>query len=91
MFSCSLRPPAVLTPSIVDEFNRSFRLVHALPCDVPLGDHGAQYDMQKRFAKVQTGGVNPFIDRTGCTLEADIEEAMFHAILAEQQRADPLK
>jgi metallo-beta-lactamase class B len=87
VIGCSLRPPAVLTPAIVDEFNRSFKLVRSLPCDVPLGDHPAQYNMQEKYAKVQRGGANPFIDRAGCTLEADIEEAMFKAILDEQGRA----
>ena len=91
VFGCSLRPPGVLTPAIVDEFKHSFALVHALPCDVPLGDHGAQYRMQEKFAKIRTKGPNPFIDRAGCTVEADIEQAMFRAILAEQQQASPLK
>jgi metallo-beta-lactamase class B len=87
MFGCSLRSPGVLTPDIVDEFTRSFKLVRALPCDVQLGDHGAQYNMQEKFAKMRSGGPNPFIDPAGCTVEADIEEAMFHAILDEQQKA----
>jgi metallo-beta-lactamase class B len=87
MFGCSLRSPGVLTPAIVDEFNRSFPLVRALPCDVPLGDHGAQYNMQEKFARAKSGGRNPFIDPETCTFEADIEEAMFRAILAEQQKA----
>ena len=30
---------------------------------------------------------NPFIDAANCTREADIEEALFHAILDEQQKA----
>jgi metallo-beta-lactamase class B len=84
MFGCSLRPPGVLTPAIVDEFNRSFKLVRALPCDVQLGDHGAQYNMQEKFAKLRNGGRNPFIEPASCMLEADIEEAMFHAILTGQ-------
>jgi metallo-beta-lactamase class B len=83
MINCSLRPPTTLTPAIVDEFNRSFKLVRSLPCDVELGDHPAQYNMQAKYAKLQQGGANPFIDRPGCTLEADIEEAMFKAIQAE--------
>jgi metallo-beta-lactamase class B len=87
MFGCSLRPPAVLTPALVDEFNRAFKTVRALPCDIQLGDHGAQYNMQEKYARFKDGVVNPFIDPTTCTLEADIEEAMFHAILAEQQQA----
>jgi metallo-beta-lactamase class B len=55
--------------------------------DVQLGDHGAQYNMQEKFAKLKEGAPNPFIDPASCTLEADVEEAMFHAILAEQQQA----
>src|SRR6266849_6376897 len=70
MFGCSLRPPAVLTPPIVDEFNRSFKLVRSLPCDVQLGDHPAQYNLTGKYAKLQKGGPNPFIDRASCTAEA---------------------
>jgi metallo-beta-lactamase class B len=89
MFGCSLRPPAVLTPAIVEEFNHAYKTVRALPCDVQLGDHGAQYNMQEKFAKLKEGGPNPFIDPASCTLEADVEEAMFHALQAEQQAARP--
>jgi len=87
VINCSLRPPAVLTPALVNEFNHSFKLVRSLPCDVQLGDHPAQYNMQEKHAKLQNGGLNPFIDAASCTLEADIEEAMFHAILDEQRKA----
>jgi metallo-beta-lactamase class B len=85
MFGCSLRPPMALTPALIDEFHRAFKAVRALPCDIQLGDHGAQYDMQEKYAKLKEGGRNPFIDPASCTLEADVEEAMFNAILAEQQ------
>jgi len=88
VINCSLRPPNVLTPAVVDEFNRSFKLVRSLPCDVQLGDHPAQYNMEEKYAKLQkNSSPNPFIDAPGCKLEADIEEAMFHAILAEQQKS----
>jgi metallo-beta-lactamase class B len=87
MFGCSLRPPAVLTPALVDQFNRAFKTVRALPCDVQLGDHGAQYNMQEKYAKMKEGGPNPFIDPATCTLEADVQQAMLNAILAEQQQA----
>jgi metallo-beta-lactamase class B len=87
VINCSLRSPATLTPAIVDEFNRSFKLVRTLPCDVQLGDHPAQYNMQEKYAKLHKGGPNPFIDAASCQVETDIEEAMFHAILDEQQKA----
>src|SRR6202166_1044572 len=41
VFGCSLRAPNVVTPPIIAEFNRSFKVVRALPCDVLLGDHPA--------------------------------------------------
>ncbi len=93
VFHCSLRSQGNLTPAIVDQFNRSFKVVRALPCDVPLGDHPAQYRMLEKHAKLAAGGLpraesrgpNPFIDKANCNLETDIMEAMFQATLAEQQ------
>jgi metallo-beta-lactamase class B len=87
VFGCSVRSPARITPELADTFNRTFKTVRALPCDVQLGDHGAQYNMQEKFAKLKDGGPNPFIDPATCTLEADVQEAMFHAVLAEQEQA----
>ncbi len=87
VIGCSLRPPATLTPEVVAEFSHSFPLVRSLACDVPLGDHPAQYNLEEKYAKLQKGARNPFIDPDGCTYEVDIEEAMFHALLDEQQKA----
>jgi metallo-beta-lactamase class B len=87
VIGCSLRPPATLTPEVIAEFSHSFPLVRSLACDVPLGDHPAQYNLEEKYAKLQMGARNPFIDPDGCTYEVDIEEAMFHALLDEQQKA----
>src|SRR3984893_17821524 len=87
VIGCSLRPPATLTPEVIAEFNHAFPVVRSLACDVPLGDHPAQYNMQEKYARLQKGAPNPFIDRAGCRNEADIEEAMFHALLDEQRKA----
>src|SRR5205814_3566150 len=80
VFGSSLRAPNVITPAIAAEFRHSFEVVRQLPCDVPLGDHPAEYGLDEKFAKVKPGAPNPFIDAAGCHHEADIEEAMFHAI-----------
>jgi metallo-beta-lactamase class B len=87
VIGCSLRPPDKLTPDIVAEFNRSFPLVRSLACDVPLGDHPAQYNLEEKYAKLQPGAPNPFIDPDGCTYEVDIEQSMFRALLDEQRNA----
>jgi metallo-beta-lactamase class B len=86
VIQCSLRAPGMLTPAVVNELNRTFKLVRSLPCDVPLGDHPAQYNMHAKHAKLAAGGGNPFIDAANCTAEADIQEAMFRAALDEQQK-----
>ena len=87
VFHCSLRAPA-LTAAVIDQFNRTFKLVRAMPCDVPLGDHPAQYNMFEKHARLRSGGPNPFIDAANCNLETDIQEAMFRASLAPGQQGD---
>ncbi|MGA2715869.1 MAG: subclass B3 metallo-beta-lactamase [Bryobacteraceae bacterium] len=88
VFYSSLRSPTVLTPPVIAEFNHSFAVIRTLPCDVPLGDHPSEYGMVEKYARLTPGALNPFIDPSGCRLEADMEEAMFKAILAEQQKAE---
>jgi metallo-beta-lactamase class B len=82
---CSLRAPNTITPEVAAEFARTFNVVRPLPCDVPLGDHPAQYNMQAKHARMKTGNPNPFVDPENCDLETDIQEAMFRAAQAEQK------
>jgi metallo-beta-lactamase class B len=84
VLGCSLRAPEVISPAVEKEFTRTFAVVRALPCDVFVGDHPGEYGLAEKFAKVKPGAPNPFIDKATCTHEADIEEAMFKAILKEQ-------
>jgi metallo-beta-lactamase class B len=72
-------------PGIADEFAHAFKVARALPCDVPLGSHPGMYNMEEKYAKLQAGGSNPFIDPAGYLLEVDIDEAMFRAVLNEQK------
>ena len=81
VFFSSLRAPGNVTPAIAAEFDRTFPLVRSLPCDVPLGDHPAEYGMQAKYAKRGAAGANPFVDKAGCFAEVDIQEAMYHAII----------
>jgi metallo-beta-lactamase class B len=85
VFFSSLRAGGTVTPAIAAEFDRTFAVVRTLPCDVPLGDHPAEYNMDAKFAKLAAGGPNPFIDKAHCLDEADIQEAMYRAVLQEQR------
>ena len=86
VFACSYRAPAPVTPAIEAEFNRTFPLIRTLRCDVPLGDHPAQYRMAEKHARLAPGSPNPFVDPDGCWLEAEIQEAMLRAQLRLQQQ-----
>jgi len=85
VFFSSLRAGGAVTPAIAAEFNRTFSLVRSLPCDVPLGDHPAEYDMTAKYSRLVASGGNPFIDKAHCLDEADIQEAMYHAVVEEQK------
>src|SRR5262245_22324928 len=74
-------------PTIVDEFRRGFSVMHALPCDIPLGSHPAMYNMVDKHAKLASGGPNPFIDPQGYKNEIDLVERTFKSVLEEQQKA----
>jgi len=89
VFACSYRSPATVTPAIESELNRTFTVIRSLACDVPLGDHPAQYNMAAKYARVKPGAPNPFIDPANCWVEAEIQEAMFRAQLKLQQGAKP--
>jgi metallo-beta-lactamase class B len=86
VFFCSLRAGGAITPAIARELDHSFAVVRKLPCDVPLGDHPAQYGMLEKYGRLKSGSPSPFIDKANCLAEADVQEAMYHAIVAEQEK-----
>jgi len=73
-------------PHQADEYRRAFQVSRALPCDVPLASHGAMYNLAEKYARMTAGGPNPFIDPAGYKAELDLDEAMFKAVLAAQER-----
>lgn len=86
VFASSYRAPASVTPEVESEFNRTFKAVRLLPCDVPLGDHGAQYNLSGKYARLRSGAPNPFVDAANCWVEAEIQEAMLRAQVQMQQK-----
>src|SRR5262245_20519521 len=89
VFASSYRTPSPVTPEIESEFNRTFKFIRTLPCDVPLGDHAAQYNLSEKYARMKPGGANPFVDPANCWNEAEIQEAMLRATVQLQQTARP--
>jgi metallo-beta-lactamase class B len=73
-------------PQIADDYVRSFKILKALPVDVFLGAHGSYYGMAAKYAKMQPGGANPFIDPAGYKAYLDNREAAFQAELDKQKK-----
>jgi metallo-beta-lactamase class B len=73
-------------PNIAADYERMFRVLRALPCDIFLGAHGNYYDMEAKYARRDTG-TNPFVDPAGYANYVAKSEAAFRAELAKQQQA----
>ncbi len=73
-------------PDMAGEYQRSFKLLRSLPCDVPLGSHPSMYNLAEKYPKLGKGP-NPFIDPEGYKHELDIQEHAFLEKLAEQKKA----
>jgi metallo-beta-lactamase class B len=70
-------------PEIADDFVRSFRTLRSLHADVFLGSHTGFYQMTQKYAKLQTGGPNPYIDPDGYKALIDSSEKAFNDRMAE--------
>jgi metallo-beta-lactamase class B len=72
-----------LYPGIAGDYARGFQVLKSLPCDVFLGAHGSYFEMEAKYAKLNAGGPNPYIDSAGYkNYVADREQAF----LAELQK-----
>jgi metallo-beta-lactamase class B len=76
-----------LYPQIASDYERMFRVLKALPCDVFLGAHGDYYGMEAKYARMKEGEANPFIDPEGYKSYIAEREQTFLAELAKQTAA----
>lgn len=75
-------------PQIAADYEKTFRVLRSLPCDVFLGAHGEYYNMDDKLKRMQSGGANPFIDPDGYRRFVDEHEQAFRAELATQQKTN---
>lgn len=71
-------------PTMAQDFERTFRTLKALPCDVFLGAHGSYFGMEAKFARMTSGGANPFVDPAGYARYVAESEQTFLTKLARQ-------
>ena len=71
-------------PTQAQDFEKTFRTLRALPCDVFLGAHGVYFDLLGKYARRQSAKANPFIDPAGYQTFVAERERIFRAELARQ-------
>jgi metallo-beta-lactamase class B len=76
-----------LYPQIASDYEKMFRVLKSLPCDVFLGAHGEYYGMEGKYAKLGKSEANPFVDPQGYRSYVDEKEKAFRAELAKQTAA----
>ncbi len=74
-------------PQIAQDYEKTFRVLNGLPCDIFLGAHGGYYGMVEKYAQIKKGAANPFVDPAGYKAYVADREAAFEAELKKQQSA----
>ena len=72
-------------PRIATDYERTFRVLQSLPCDIFLGAHGGQFEMEEKYARIHDGGANPFLDSEGYKKFVADKQTEFRIELAKQQ------
>ena len=52
-------------PAMAADFERTFRVLESLPCQIFLGAHGSYYNMLAKDARLEAGEASAFIDPEG--------------------------
>ncbi|HEY1802596.1 MAG TPA: subclass B3 metallo-beta-lactamase [Terriglobales bacterium] len=91
VFVCSVSFPGYKlvnnpkNPHLVADYQHSFQVLRALPCDIFLASHGSFFDLPGKIAELkQNPSHNPFIDPAGYRQFLDRSQAAFEAELKKQ-------
>ena len=71
-------------PGIAADYQRMFRVLKSLPCDIFLGAHGSYFGLDAKYARLQNGDADAFVDPKGCASFIAQKQAEFEAELAKQ-------
>jgi metallo-beta-lactamase class B len=78
-------PHAYHYPEIVSDYEKSFKIWKALPCDIFLGAHGNYYGLEEKYNRFAKGDKAAFVDPAGYKAFIEEREAIFRKKLADQR------
>lgn len=71
-------------PQIAADYERMFRVLKSLPCDIFLGAHGSYFDMEGKYARHKERGTAVFVDPDGYKRFVTSKEQEFRIELKKQ-------
>jgi len=72
-------------PELAQDFEKTFAVLKQLPCDIFFAPHGGQFAMAEKFAKLERGESNPFVDPAGWRATIAAQEKIFRDQLAAEK------
>src|SRR6266850_8286227 len=74
-------------PEIAEDYERMWRVLKSLPCDIFLGAHGSYFGLEEKYPLMKEGGAIPFVDPNGYKNYITQKERDFRTELARQKLA----
>jgi metallo-beta-lactamase class B len=72
-------------PQIAEDYERMWRVLKSLPCDIFLGAHGSYFGLEEKYPLLKEGSVIPFVDPSGYKNYIAQREQDFRTELARQK------
>jgi metallo-beta-lactamase class B len=72
---------------IAEDYERMWRVLKSLPCDIFLGAHGNYFGLEEKYSLMKEEGANPFVDPSGYKEYIAQKEQDFRTELARQKLA----
>lgn len=72
-------------PQIAEDYEKNFRVLKSLQCDLFLGAHGNYFDMETKYARFKGGMATAFVDPDGYKSFVTEKEQAFREDLAKQR------
>lgn len=74
-------------PKIAQDYERTFKVLKSLPCDIFLGAHGNYFGLETKYPRIKDEGLAVFVDSAGYKKYVEDKEQEFKKELARQERA----
>jgi metallo-beta-lactamase class B len=74
-------------PKIAEDYERMWRVLKSLPCDIFLGAHGSYFGLEEKYPLMKEGSAIPLVDPSGYKNYIAQKEQDFRTELARQKLA----